>query len=96
MSAQGEAVPAWQGALSLAPVSFTHRRKRGLETPQTATSIKAQAVVAGGNGLQEGSGGDKGPEGGGSSWWWVCPECHVNIKYGTRFCMSCGKEILWK
>lgn len=68
MSEQGEAMPAWQGTLSLAPVSFTHRRKWGLETPQTATSIKAQAVAAGGNGLQEGSGGDKGPEGGGSSW----------------------------
>jgi len=35
-------------------------------------------------------------EGGGSNWWYVCPECHVNTKYGTRFCQSCGKEILWK
>ena len=35
-------------------------------------------------------------EGGGSSWWYVCPECHVHIKQGTRFCQSCGKEILWK
>ena len=35
-------------------------------------------------------------EGGGSNWFYVCPECHVNIKQGTRFCMSCGKEILWK
>lgn len=35
-------------------------------------------------------------EGGGSSWWYVCPECHVNTKYGTRFCGSCGKEIIWK
>lgn len=29
-------------------------------------------------------------------YWYVCPECHVHIKQGTRFCMSCGKEILWK
>ena len=35
-------------------------------------------------------------EGGGSNWFYVCPECHVHIKQGTRFCMSCGKEILWK
>lgn len=35
-------------------------------------------------------------EGGGSSWWYVCPECHVNTKYGTQFCQSCGKEIIWK
>ena len=35
-------------------------------------------------------------EGGGSSWFYVCPECHVHIKQGTRFCQSCGKEILWK
>ena len=32
----------------------------------------------------------------GNGYWWVCPECHVHIKQGTRFCMSCGKEILWK
>ena len=35
-------------------------------------------------------------EGGGSNWFFVCPECHVHIKQGTRFCMSCGKEIIWK
>ena len=29
-------------------------------------------------------------------YWYVCPECHVHVKQGTRFCMSCGKEILWK
>lgn len=29
-------------------------------------------------------------------YWYVCPECHGHIKQGTRFCMSCGKEILWK
>ena len=35
-------------------------------------------------------------EGGGSNWWYVCPECHGSVKYGTRFCGSCGKEIIWK
>ena len=35
-------------------------------------------------------------EGSGSNWFYVCPECHGHIKQGTRFCMSCGKEILWK
>ena len=35
-------------------------------------------------------------EGGGSNWWYVCPECRGSLKYGTRFCGSCGKEILWK
>ena len=35
-------------------------------------------------------------EGGGSSWWYVCPECHGHIKYGTKFCPECGKEVLWK
>ena len=32
----------------------------------------------------------------GNGYWYVCPECRVHIKQGTRFCMSCGKEILWK
>ena len=31
-----------------------------------------------------------------AGYWWVCPECHGHIKQGTRFCMSCGKEIIWK
>ena len=35
-------------------------------------------------------------EGGGSNWWYVCPECHGHIKHRTRFCGSCGKEIIWK
>lgn len=35
-------------------------------------------------------------EGGGYNWWYVCPECHVHLKHGTRFCGSCGKEIIWK
>lgn len=35
-------------------------------------------------------------EGGGYNWWYVCPECHVHLKHGTRFCQSCGKEIIWK
>ena len=35
-------------------------------------------------------------EGGGYNWWYVCPECHGHLKHGTRFCMSCGKEIIWK
>ena len=32
----------------------------------------------------------------GNGYWYVCPECHVHIKQGTRFCGSCGKEIIWK
>ena len=35
-------------------------------------------------------------EGGGYNWWYVCPECHGHLKHGTRFCGSCGKEIIWK
>ena len=30
------------------------------------------------------------------NYFYVCPECHVSMKYGTRFCGSCGKEIIWK
>lgn len=35
-------------------------------------------------------------EGSGYNYFYVCPECHVHIKQGTRFCMNCGKEIIWK
>lgn len=35
-------------------------------------------------------------EGSGYNYFYVCPGCHVHIKQGTRFCMSCGKEIIWK
>ncbi|XP_074182877.1 uridine diphosphate glucose pyrophosphatase NUDT14 isoform X4 [Rhinolophus sinicus] len=48
--------------------TYKSLRKLGLETPQTAFPSKVQAWPPAEMGPQEGSEGDKGPEGAGSSW----------------------------
>lgn len=65
--------PAWPSTVFLGwakghAVSFRSLRKLGLETPQTAFPSKVQAWPPAEMGPQEGSEGDKGPEGAGSSW----------------------------